>query len=231
MDLSIRLTLIALLGGLILALTSFSASAHKGHNAPESEPAQTENTDDDPIGGDPIGGDAINANALDEGAQHDDDGEAAGGHHGATNEKGTFNQRLISWLGSFHPAVVHIPIGLFIAALLGELLLMTTGQPVYASIVRYCIWIAALGALLAAPLGWLHAGFHLTDTEEFVTTHRWVGTSAAVWSLFLLFILNAAKEGDDRTMLRLALLVGVGLVSFNGFLGGLIVHGADAHAF
>ncbi|VAW05752.1 hypothetical protein MNBD_ALPHA05-517, partial [hydrothermal vent metagenome] len=27
------------------------------------------------------------------------------------------------------------------------------------------------------------------------------------------------------------LLIGVGLVSFNGLLGGLIVHGADAHAF
>ncbi len=232
MDSPFRLIFVALVGGLFLILTTLQANAHPKSHDLEPEPAQMENTTDDHTEGD-----AHDEGEHEDGA-HDESGattagaDTAGGHHGAaSNESKTLSERLISWLGSFHPAAVHIPIGLLLAALIGEVMLITTGQPVYASIVRYCIWIGTLGALLAAPLGWFNAGFQLTDTEEFVTTHRWVGTSAAVWSVLLVFILNATKENSSRTLLRVALLISVGLVAFNGLLGGLMIHGADAHAF
>ncbi len=221
-DSPFRLIIIALLSGLFLILTSFQANAHPKNHAPEPDPAPAEET----------GAPHTDGDVHEDGEHGAAANEEAGNHHGAgDNETKTFPERLASWLGSFHPAAVHIPIGLLLAALLGELLLMTTGQPVYASIVRYCVWIGALGALLAAPLGWLNAGIQLTDAKELVTTHRWIGTSAAVWSIFLLFILRATKESGNRTLLRLALIIGAGLVAFNGYLGGLIIHGVDAHAF
>ncbi|MBL4618855.1 MAG: hypothetical protein GXP04_04335 [Alphaproteobacteria bacterium] len=235
-----RLILIGLFGALFMMFTLVSANAHKGHQEPDPEPVQVEktadnNTDDGHMEGDAHDGEAHESDEHDTSSAAGATNEAAGGHHGAAetldDETKTFSERLTSWLGSFHPAAVHIPIGLLIAALLGELLLMVTGQPVYASIVRYCIWIGALGALIAAPLGWLSAGFQLTDAKEIITTHRWVGTSAATWSIILLFILGATKEGGSRTLLRLALLIGAGLVAYNGYLGGLIIHGLDAHAF
>ncbi len=238
-----RLILIGLFGALFMMFTLVSANAHKGHQEPDPEPVQVEetaneetankDTDDGHMEGD--------AHDGDENDEQDTSGaagttvEAAGGHHDAAealdDETETFSERLTSWLGSFHPAAVHIPIGLLIAALLGELLLMATGQPVYASIVRYCIWIGALGALIAAPLGWLSAGFQLTDAKEIITTHRWVGTSAAVWSILLLAMLSRTEPSGSRTLLRVALVVGAGLVAYNGYLGGLIIHGLDAHAF
>jgi uncharacterized membrane protein len=229
MDSPFRLIVAALLGGLFLLFATLQANAHPKSHSPKPEPAQVEKTTDHKDG------DGHEEGAHDDGG-HDTSGatanEATGGHHGAADATTrTFSQRLISWLGSFHPAAVHIPIGLLLAALISEGLLITTGQPVYASIVRYCIWVGAIGAFLAAPLGWFNAGFQLTDTEQFVTTHRWVGTAAAAWSVVLLFILGATKDGGSRTMLRLALLIGVGLVAFNGLLGGLMIHGADAHAF
>jgi len=231
-----RLILVALVSGLFLMLTTPQANAHKEHQQPDPEPAQEEVLAD-PVGSGHREGGAHEDGADEQGA-HNESGattaanEPAGGHHDAAeDEPKTFFERLISWLGTFHPAVVHIPIGLLLAALIGEVLLMATGQPVYTSIVRYCIWIGALGALLAVPLGWFSAGFQLTDAKEIITTHRWVGTSAAVWSIPLLFILSATKEGGSRTLLRAALVIGVGLVAYNGYLGGLIIHGLDAHAF
>ncbi len=227
MDSPFRLVLTALLGGLFLIFATLQANAHPKSHDPAPEPAQTENSSDqkEADGHDDGTNDGHHASSATQAAN-----AAAAGHHGGDTAK-TFSERLVSWLGSFHPAAVHIPIGLLLAALIGEVLLITTGQPVFASIVRYCIWIGALGALVAAPLGWFNAGFQLTDTEEFVTTHRWVGTSAAVWSVFLLYILNTTKDENNRTLLRVALLIGVGLVAFNGLLGGLMIHGADAHAF
>jgi uncharacterized membrane protein len=204
MDLTVRLFFVALIGGLLMILTPPQAYAQES------------------LG---FGYSALDASTATPAANEAD---APGAAEGETK---TFTKRLMSWLGSFHPAVVHIPIGLFVAALIGEVLLLTTGQPVYAAIVRYCLWIGALGAFLAAPLGWFNAGFQLTDTKEFVTLHRWIGTTVALWSVLLLFTLGVTKDGNSRTMLRVALLIGVGLVSFNGLLGGLIVHGADAHAF
>jgi len=240
MIMPIRLILITLISGLFLMLPALQANAHKGHQQPDPEPAQEE------VLADPVGS-GHNEGENEEGEHgdgehadgaHDQSGaapaanEPAGDHHGAVDdETKTFFERLISWLGTFHPAVVHIPIGLLLAAVIGEVLLMATGQPVYASIVRYCIWIGALGALLAVPLGWFSAGFQLTDAKEIITTHRWVGTTAAVWSVPLLFILGATKEGGSRTLLRVALVIGAGLVAYNGYLGGLIIHGLDAHAF
>ncbi|VAW00266.1 hypothetical protein MNBD_ALPHA05-465 [hydrothermal vent metagenome] len=206
MDLTARLFFVALISGLLLILTPPQAYAQESLRFGDATYDASSAT--------PAAGEAEN------------DGLGA-----AEGQSKTFFERLISWLGSFHPAVVHIPIGLFLAALIGEVLLLTTGQPVYAAIVRYCLWIGALGAFLAAPLGWFNAGFQLTDTKEFVTLHRWIGTTVALWSVLLLFTLGATKDGNSRTLLRVALLIGVGLVSFNGLLGGLIVHGADAHAF
>jgi len=225
MDLPFRLILAVFVSGLLLLLTTIQASAHKGHQQPDSEPAQEELIVDDHMESN-----ADEADAHDETSSTTD--EADSDHHGGA-DKGTktFSERLTSWLGSFHPAVVHFPIGLLLAALFGELLFMATGQPTYASIVRYCIWIGALGALTAAPLGWFSAGFQLTDAKEIITTHRWVGTSASVWSIFLLAILSRTKPSGSRTLLRVALVVGAGLVAYNGYLGGLIVHGLDAHAF
>jgi uncharacterized membrane protein len=206
MDWTIRLIFVALVGGVFLMFSPLQAYAQDSYG--------------------------LGSAAFDTASATPTPNEAESDPHSAGSaEVKTFSERLMSWLGSFHPAVVHIPIGLFIAAFLAELLLIKTGQPVFASIVRYCIWIGALGAFLAVPLGWFNAGFQLTDTKEFVTPHRWIGTTAAFWSALLLYIVSTTKEGGNRLLLRTALFVAVGLVAFNGFLGGLIVHGADAHAF
>lgn len=146
----------------------------------------------------------------------------------------SLGERLVSWLGSFHPAAVHFPIGLLLAALFAEVMFSVSGNSSYVAAGRFCIRMGALGALLAVALGWFYAGFKLADTEALLTTHRWIGTATGLWAL-LLWALSARANGREKTagrgLYRAALLIGAGMVAVNGFYGGLMVHGAEHHTF
>ena len=86
----------------------------------------------------------------------------------------------ISWLGKFHPTLVHFPIGLLLGAAVMELLLWFTGCPLFEAASRVTVWLGALGAVPAATLGWFLAGPALSDANRILATHRWLGTSAVI---------------------------------------------------
>src|SRR5207249_9815896 len=65
-----------------------------------------------------------------------------------------FAEKLIGWLGRFHPAAVHFPIALLTAAAVAELLRMATGRPAFDAVSRYCLWFGTLTAAFAGVLGW-----------------------------------------------------------------------------
>jgi uncharacterized membrane protein len=102
--------------------------------------------------------------------------------------KPSFVRQLIAWLGRFHPALVHFPIGLLLAAAASEVLLVGTRLSVFESASRVCIWFAGVSAPPVATLGWFLAGAQLTDSNWVLTAHRWLGTSTALGALALLFL-------------------------------------------
>lgn len=139
--------------------------------------------------------------------------------------------RFLVWLGKFHPAAVHFPIALLLAAAAGELLSLRYKPEFFRDAARFSLWAGAIGAVGAASLGWLYGGFHLVDKETVLTIHRWNGTSIAVLALLTLWLgerrlhLQPSRSGIYRTALfATALLVGV-----NGYLGGLMVYGPEQH--
>lgn len=140
---------------------------------------------------------------------------------------------LFSWLGKFHPVVVHFPIALLISAALGEALFARTQNRLFSDAVRFCIWIGAAGALAAAPLGWMFAGFRLVDDEWVLTAHRWAGTTTFVATLTLFWVSERTfrAASASRTSLRVALGGVVCLVSLTGFLGGSLLYGIDHYAW
>ncbi len=154
---------------------------------------------------------------------HDHGVEAAG-----------FVGKLISWLGNFHPPMVNFPIGLLTAAAVAELMLIMTGKPLFDGASRFCLWFGTLGAVAAATLGWLYGGFHLTDADWLLTTHRWLGTSTALWAIVTLVLSQKAHGHEGQKWLgryRLALLLGVALVSITGFFGGAMLYGLNHYAW
>jgi len=66
-------------------------------------------------------------------------------------EKVTGLARVERFLGEVHPLVVHFPIALLLAAALAQLFVYG-GKP-WEGAVRYCLYLGALGAVVAAGLG------------------------------------------------------------------------------
>jgi len=169
------------------------------------------------------------------------DGEAAKGQQkggGARAQpsqarKGFFSN-LITWIGKFHPPSINIPIGLILAAVVAEGLSMATKRPMFDHAGRFCVWLAAIGAVVSVSLGWCFAGFRLTDADWMMTTHRWVGTTAGLWSLVVLGLSEGSRrpgQGSLRPWYLAALVIGAALISFNGHFGGLMVYGPEHYAW
>tara|TARA_R110002051_G_scaffold195355_2_gene263472 strand:- start:2332 stop:2988 length:657 start_codon:yes stop_codon:yes gene_type:complete len=140
-------------------------------------------------------------------------------------------QRLYSWLGRWHPAVVHFPIALFLitgileaAAVFGRRAWLTDGT-------RVLIGLAALSALVAAGLGWLAMGM-LGPVEDLThTLHRWIGTAIAVFGLAAWWAKERSMRpgaGPGRRRLYAALLTSIVVaVLVNAYLGGALTHGVN----
>jgi mono/diheme cytochrome c family protein/uncharacterized membrane protein len=143
-------------------------------------------------------------------------------------------EKMIRWLGNFHPPAVHFPIALLTAAAVAELLRMATGKDAFDAITRYCVWFGTLAAVAAGVLGWFLAGFHLTDASWVLMTHRWLGTSTVACAGLVLVLSEASRRPDrrrTRVCFRVTLLVVAILVSTTGFFGGAVVFGLDHYAW
>src|SRR5262249_51526759 len=145
-----------------------------------------------------------------------------------------FVEKLIQWLGNFHPPAVNFPIALLPAAALAEFLRLATHKPAFDGIARYCLWVGTLGAVGAVVLGWVLAGFHFTDEPWIVAIHRWLGTSTMVGAAFVLGLCELSRRPERRRIrlcFRGALFALAALVLITGFFGGAVVFGLDHYAW
>ena len=143
-------------------------------------------------------------------------------------------EKLIGWLGKFHPPAVHFPIGLLTAAALAELLRLVTGKPAFDAISRYCVWFGTLTAVAAGALGWSLAGLRLTDESWVMTAHRWLGTSTVACAGLVLVLAEVSRRPDrcrTRMWFRVTLLIAAVLVLVTGFFGGAVVFGLDHYTW
>lgn len=168
---------------------------------------------------------------------------AAGMHGGAdgampmdgmqegANPDASFSERLVSWLGRMHTMVIHFPIALFIGALGVELFGLWRGSRDYRHVAHVMLVVGALGAIVAAFLGWFAGGFYLTDRNPILMTHRWLGTTIAIVGIVLATMAARGRGTPDRArpvywaMLALMTLA----ISVQGFLGGTFMHGGLKH--
>jgi mono/diheme cytochrome c family protein/uncharacterized membrane protein len=145
-----------------------------------------------------------------------------------------FSEKLLGWLGRFHPATVHFPVALLTAAAVAELLGMATGKRSFDAITRYCVWFGALTAVAAGVLGWLLGGFSLTDASWILMTHRWLGTSTVACAVLVLGLSELSHRSDQRRNrigFRIVLFAGAILVLVTGFFGGAVVNGLDHYTW
>ena len=143
----------------------------------------------------------------------------------------TFGQRLVSWLGRMHTVIIHFPIAMFIGALLVELYGIWRKEREYERAAQVMLVVGALGAVLAAFLGWFAGGFYLTDRNAVLMIHRWLGTGIAVLGFVLLYFAASARRAPDRPRTIYWIVLGAMTVAIavQGFLGGTFMHGGINH--
>ena len=137
-----------------------------------------------------------------------------------------------SFIGSFHPLVVHLPIGILILALVMALL---SRKEKYTSLQTALPLMFAAGALTA--IFSCITGYLLSESGEYdeliLNRHKWLGIATALVSSLSYAFYKAA--GDTR-LYGISLISLFVLITITGHLGGSLTHGSgyllnDAPAF
>lgn len=137
--------------------------------------------------------------------------------------KMSFLERLFSWFGRLHPAIVHFPIAFFTAAWFTAI--VGRRRPAFATPVQFLVIAGGIFAPVAAIAGWLTAAD--ADPSDVLTWHRWLGTGLGIFGL-LLAIWAWRRPWEDRGAGMIAALTLMGiLILVQAGLGATITHGVE----
>lgn len=150
--------------------------------------------------------------------------------HGSADE----GFSLITFIGKFHPMVVHFPIALLIAAALSETIAIVRSKSGISEVTIFCLFLGSISAFAAVVLGWINAsGAEYSETIgsiSVVTLHRWTGVATMIVAIVASFLAIKAKESSDFTKVKVfrgVLFASAILVSIAGHLGASLVFGLD----
>ncbi len=156
---------------------------------------------------------------------------AADQHEAAADQNRTFGQRLISWLGRLHTLVIHFPIAMFVGALAVEVFGIWRRTTAYRPAAQTMLVVGAIGAVVAAFLGWFAGGFYLTDRNQILMLHRWLGTLIAIAGIVLVYLASNARRTPERPRKTywVALVLMTIAIAVQGYIGGSFMHGGMSH--
>ena len=145
--------------------------------------------------------------------------------------------RIYKAVGSLHPAILHLPMGLLLAAGLFALLSLR-GNFVMSDCAYYCLWLGVLGSILACVTGWYNSEMSKQTVFEFADIfqmdHRvsWHRASALISTIFgllvALFAMSArAKDPDEGATWKLGAIILAAGIGYVGMTGGKLVYGSN----
>ncbi|MBZ4189128.1 c-type cytochrome domain-containing protein [Niabella beijingensis] len=128
---------------------------------------------------------------------------------------------LVDAIGRFHPVLVHLPIGVLLAACL--LQLFSKRFPLLKPAVPVLLFWGAVAAVASCVTGYLLSLSGDYDAA-LVTQHQWLGIATAVVSL-LYYLLN--RLSLNARYANLSSITVIALITVTGHLGGSLTHGSD----
>ena len=162
--------------------------------------------------------------------------EDSGDDEKTPDENAEVDNTLWNAIGSLHPATIHLPIGLLMAAGLFALFSIR-GNFVMSDCAYYCLWLGTIGAIVACVSGWWFSPMEnrgtvtvvqdLFDQDQKIFWHRTAGLVCTAFAFLLcLFAAGArAKDPDDGVTWKLGLMVLAVGIAFTGHKGGELTHG------
>jgi uncharacterized membrane protein len=157
-------------------------------------------------------------------------GADMGATHGMSMEpedrsKMSFLERLMLWLGAFHPMIIHFPIAFFPAALFTAV--VGRRRPAFSAPVQFLVIAGGIVAPIAALLGWFNAGFALADNDKLLFVHRWLGTAIGIGGgLLAVWAWRRPSEDRGAGMIASLTLMTVAIAA-QGWFGGALVYGME----
>jgi uncharacterized membrane protein/mono/diheme cytochrome c family protein len=127
---------------------------------------------------------------------------------------------LPDFAGSFHPLLVHLPIGILLLAALFQLLSQKEKYQSLASSVSITLFIGMISAIASCISGYLLSGIGDYD-EGMIFNHQWSGIALAIVSIFAWYL---NRKGRQITWISIIMVL---LIILTGHFGGSITHGSD----
>lgn len=129
---------------------------------------------------------------------------------------------LSTFLGHFHPIMVHLPIGFMVLALVIQVLSKRPGFENVSIVNRFIVLLTALSAGMACLLGWL---LSISGDYDYhvLSRHQWGGIAFALLSLFLWLVYPLL---DGKKLLGSLLFANIAMI-YIGHQGGSLTHGED----
>lgn len=136
-------------------------------------------------------------------------------------------------VNTIHPFFVHFPIALLIIAGVVAFIDLLKSNYKLKKVVLWNLIFAAFGAIITVVSGLRDANVipHNETIHEIMEIHEKIGiTVLIITSILTLWIIlrNAKMKKPEKILFVLILWIALGLVSYNGYLGGKMVydHGA-----
>ncbi|RYZ62097.1 MAG: hypothetical protein EOO14_03270, partial [Chitinophagaceae bacterium] len=130
---------------------------------------------------------------------------------------------ITEFIGRFHPALVHLPIGILLMGILLQWLSASPKYNVSDAVVRIVLLIGTACAILSCI-----TGFFLSSSDDYetdlVSLHMWMGIGVAAASLLFLQRILTKRKDSTTKLTSISLLV---LIVLTGHFGGSLTHGPD----
>jgi len=124
--------------------------------------------------------------------------------------------RFVSWVGRWHPLVLHFPIVLLLTAIF----LGLTGKKVP----HLLLTVGVLSALITAVSGFF-LGKDALVKGDLLFWHQWLGGGVALLAALWYALDN--MQLDQKKYTKVIQVALIGLVGFAGHYGGMVTHGED----
>ena len=122
-----------------------------------------------------------------------------------------------------HPMFVGFPLGLWVFALVCDVVRAWSGNPVWGTVALYAVAGGIVGALLAAVPGLIdYLSIDEAEMKRIATWHMFLNLGAVI--IFALNLWLRFHLAEDSKLPLLLSLCGAAIVAFGGWIGGEMVY-------
>lgn len=122
-------------------------------------------------------------------------------------------------MGQFHPAIVHLPVGILLFALFLMALPASDKNKNFDRAVALALLVGSITGFLACITGYILSESQAGYDKVLVTRHMWSGIALAVVSLMLYAKTVNPEFGIPKKLFAILLLL---LIILTGYLGSMI---------